>query len=344
MSNSDSAPLVSICIPAYNAGNTIRDTLNSLLMQSYENFEIIVSDNASTDETLKIVSEFKDSRIRVYRNEVNIGGEANFNRCLQLSSGKYTAIFHADDIYEPNMLEMQVCFLEANPKAGAAFTQASLINESGVNIGKINSPKDFNSATYLYSFETIFRALLRHSNFLICPSAMVRTNIYQDEMKFWRWELFGSSADLDMWLRIAQRYPVCILPIPLMRYRISNSQWSAEVRLQTERADFFRVMDFYLAQNDVFALLNQKDLQSYARLERRDKVMRAINSFLIGQSKDVHGLLDDIYSWDAIISSFQSKRGLGVLMAGTYLNIIILLRFNKFGRKSLLLLKKMMHK
>ena len=145
MSTSVTTPLVSICMPAYNAANTIRNALNSLLLQSYKNFEITVSDNASTDDTLKIVSDFEDPRIKIHRNEINIGGEANFNLCIKLATGKYTTIFHADDVYEPNMLEMQVAFLETNHQAGAVFTQASLIDEAGKKIGKINLPEGFNS-------------------------------------------------------------------------------------------------------------------------------------------------------------------------------------------------------
>lgn len=344
MSTSATSPLVSICIPAYNAGNTIRDTLNSLLAQSYKNFEITVSDNASTDDTQKIVSDFKDPRIKIHTNEINIGGEENFNFCLQLATGKYTAIFHADDVYEPNMLEMQVSFLETNHQAGAVFTQASLIDESGINIGKINLPKNFNSPNYLYNFEAIFKAVLHHSNFLICPSVIARTQIYQQEMKCWRWELFGSSADLDMWLRIAQRHPVGILPIPLIQYRISNSQWSAQVRLQTERADFFRVIDYYLEQDIVRALLSPRDLQSYLRLERRDKVMRAINLFLMGYVERSSELLNNIFSFDALKSALQSKRGLGVLIAGGYLRILLFLKLNKFGQMTLSFMKRAMRK
>jgi glycosyltransferase involved in cell wall biosynthesis len=337
-------PLVCICIPTFNAEKTIRETLDSIVKQRYKNLDIHVVDNASTDATLKIVGEFDDPRIKIHRNEVNVGGEGNFNRCIQLATGKYTAIFHADDIYELDMVEAQVAFLEANPAAGAVFTEAKLIDEDGSFIGKIPFPREFSSAVRLYDFKKILKAVLRHSNFLICPSVMARTDVYQHEIRSWRGEMFSSSADLDVWLRIAQLHPVGILPMPLMRYRISNSQWSAGVRLQTEQADFFRVIDHYLGQSDIRAILVKRDIQNYAELERRDSVMRAINFFLMGKTGAVRALLGDINSWDALGSAFQSKRGIGVLVAAIYLHILLLLRLNKFGQITLIFMKQAMGK
>ncbi len=235
----DHPPLVCICIPTYNAAATIRETLKSILDQSYPNLVIHVSDNASTDDTLKVVESVSDGRVHLHRQDKNIGAEGNFNRCIQLAEGKYTAIYHADDLYEPDMVSSQVAFLEAHPEAGAVFTEASTIDETGNKIGEIRLPNGIASSDGLYDFATMLKAVLRHSNFFICPSVMVRTQVYQQEIKCWRGELFRSSADLDLWLRILQQHPVGYLPKRLMRYRISSDQWSAKVRLGTERADFF---------------------------------------------------------------------------------------------------------
>jgi glycosyltransferase involved in cell wall biosynthesis len=338
------APRVSICIPTYNSEKSIRETLCSIVNQTYRNLDIQIVDNASTDGTLLIAVTFDDKRITINRNETNIGAEGNFNRCIQLANGMYTAIYHADDLYDPLMVEKQVAFMEANPEAGAVFTGACLIDEIGNRIGNIKLPKDFNSPDHLYNFGKIFKAVLRHSNFLVCPSVMVRTEIYQQEIVSWRGEIFKSSADLDVWLRIALRHPVGILPLPLMFYRISNSQGSARVRMQKERADFFRVIDYYLGQSDVLALIEKRDIENYAALERRDSVMRAVNMFLTGDTGEVVALLDDIYSWDALRVAFQSKRGLGVLVAAIYLRILLLLRLNKFGQITLIFLKQVMGK
>jgi glycosyltransferase involved in cell wall biosynthesis len=344
LSNSVVTPLVSICIPVYNAENTIHETLNSIVQQTYKNLDIVILDNASTDNTIGIIAKFDDSRIRIHRNAINIGGEKNFNLCIQFAKGKYTAIFHADDVYEPEMIELQVAFLEENIKVAAVFTEATLIDESGKNIGKIKTPKELRLPCRLFNFEIIFKTLLRNSNFFICPSVMVRTEVYQQDMRCWRWEMFGSSADLDMWLRIVQRYFIGIIPMQLMRYRISDTQWSARVRLQTECADFFRVIDHYLDQKEVRALLDKNDIQNYVRLERRDRVMRAINLFLIGRAGEAHDLVDDIPSWDALKATHKCKRSAGVFAAGSYLRVLLFFRLYKLGQVTFGFIKRVMRK
>lgn len=337
---SDSHPLVCICIPTYNAAKTIRETLESILAQTYPNLVVHVSDNASTDDTIKAIESVSDRRVHIHQQENNIGAEGNFNRCIQLAEGKYTAIFHADDVYEPDMVAKQVAFLEANPEAGAVFTEASTIDELGNKIGEIRLPQGIASQSGLYDFATMIKAILRHSNFFICPSAMVRTQVYQQEIKGWRGEQFKSSADLDLWLRILQQHPVGYLQERLMRYRISSSQWSAKVRLGTGRADFFLVSDYYLAQAPVRALLDAVDLRNYRWLERRDRVMRAVNLLLTDHSSQAKELLHDIFSWDALRSAIKTKRGLFALIIGVYVQLLATLGLGKIGKTPLTYLKR----
>lgn len=333
-------PLVSICIPTYNAALTIGETLASILAQTYVNLVVHISDNASTDDTLKIVESVADARMHIHRHVENIGGEGNFNRCIQLAEGKYTAIFHADDVYEAGMVERQVAFLEAHPEAGAVFTEASLIDEVGNRIGEIRLPQGIASQNGLYDFSTMFKAVLRHSNFFICPSVMVRTQLYQQEIKCWRGELFKSSADLDLWLRILQQHPVGYLQERLMRYRISGNQFSSRVRMGTERADFFLVIDYYLEQEPIRVLLASDDLRNYRWLERRDRVMRATNLFITCHPKQANELLNDIFSRDAISSALLTKRGMFVFAMGGYTRLLAALRWNKVGKVSLKYIKR----
>lgn len=340
----DDLPLVCICIPTYNAAVTVRETLESILNQTYPNLVVHISDNASIDDTLQVIEAIADSRVTIHRHAENVGGEANFNRCIQLAEGKYTAIFHADDVYEPEMVAKQAAFLEAHPEAGAVFTEASTIDETGNKIGEIRLPKGIASSGGLYDFVTMLKAVLRHSNFFICPSVMVRTQVYQQEIKGWRGEQFKSSADLDLWLRILQQHPVGYLAERLMRYRISNNQWSAKVRLGTERADFFLVMNHYLAQDAVRSLLDAKDLRNYGWLDRRDRVLRAANLFITGQPGRASALVHDVLSRDALVAALEGKRGAFVLLIGLYMKLLALLRLNKIGKISLTYMKQVARK
>lgn len=336
----DELPLVCICVPTYNAASTVRETLESILAQTYSNLVVHVSDNASTDDTLKVIESIADSRVTIHRHVENIGGEGNFNRCIQLAEGKYTAIFHADDIYEPEMVARQVAFLEAHPEAGAVFTEASLIDEGGNRIGEIRLPKGIERKNELYDFETMFKAVLRHSNFFICPSVMVRTQVYQQEIKCWRGDLFKSSSDLDVWFRVLQYHAIGIIPECLMRYRISNGQYSANLRSRTIRADFFRVTDYYLAQVDVQILLSLDDWKNYRRLERTDRVIRAVNLYLLDQKQEALVLCLDVLSADALRGAVHDRRGFITLAAGIALRLFIFLRVSAIGKPFLLRLKR----
>ena len=337
-------PLVCICIPTYNAEKTIRDTLLSITGQTYRNLTVQVVDNASADRTVAIVEGIGDSRITIHKHGINVGAEGNFNRCIALAKGKYTAIYHADDIYDPQMVAAQVEFLERHPQAGAVFTEALLIDEFGQMIGAIRQPQNLTIKGPLHDFTAVFKAIIEHSNFLICPSVMALTSVYQDEIKSWRGELFDSSADLDVWLRMLKRHPVGILPQATMRYRISRSQWSAKARLDTSRAAFFSVIDHYLAMEEVRQLLTAEDIMNYERLERRDQVMRAANALLQGQPDQAMKLCPDVFSIDSFKAALKTRRGLIVLLLGMYLKAMIFLHLNTIAKASLIQFKRMASK
>lgn len=341
---SKTSPLVCICIPTYNAAATIRETLASVLAQTYTNLVVHISDNASTDGTLKVIESIADQRITIHRQKENIGAEGNFTKCIQLATGKYTAIFHADDVYEPSMVTKQVAFLEANAEAGAVFTEASLIDASGKMIGSLGLPQRLLSVDCLYDFKTIFKFVLQYSNFLICPSAMVRTEVYQQEIRSWRGEAFGTSADLDVWFRILQRHIIGILPERLMRYRISVSQHSEQLRSRTIRSDFFRVIDHYLAQEDVHVLLSPENWLHYCRLERTDRIVRAVNLYLLGHEQEARALCLGILPADAFRAAVHDCRGLATLAAGISLKFFIFLHLPAIGKPLLLRLKRLARK
>ena len=123
------APLVSICIPVNNAEATIERTLASVRADIPEYGEIIVVDNLSTDRTLELVRTFSDSRIRIVENPVHFGcGEDNWNTCFAHSSGKFIALFHADDVYTSEMVARQVKRFKKSRVMGV-FTNAEIIDE-----------------------------------------------------------------------------------------------------------------------------------------------------------------------------------------------------------------------
>ena len=316
-------PLVCICVPTYNVANTIRQTLESILAQTYPNLIMHVSDNASADETLKVIESISDARIHVHRQIENIGAEGNFTKCIQLAAGKYTAIFHADDVYDPVMVAKQVAFLEANLDVGAVFTGARTINENGAFLGNIGRTPGVDDKVVRYKFRELLKAMLLHHNFLICPSVMVRTAIYREDIREWGSELFKSSSDVDTWLRIASKKPIAVLNEPLMYYRISSSQFSNSIRNRTERTDFFLVMDNYLARPDVLGLLTKDDLRHYGWLERHECVARAFNLVVSGKYIEAKKLLHGFFNKDTFSAGIHNRRGLVTLAGGGLLKLLM---------------------
>jgi len=321
-------PLVCICIPTYNAAKTIQETLESILSQTYSNLIVHISDNASTDDTLKILETFHDPRLHIHAHAENVGGEGNFTRCLQMAEGEYTAIYHADDVYEPVIIEKQVDFLESHKEVGSVFTQAITIDEFGNTLGKIGCVPGKGDEIPL-TFEPLLKMMLLHHNFLVCPSVLVRTDIYKNKIKVWGGDLFKSASDIDTWLRLSQIAPIAVLAEPLMRYRISSDQFSDRIRNRTKRTDFFLVMDHYLEKSEVRKFLTTNDFRHYQWLERHESVACAINLLRVNKVEDARVLLKKVLSWDAIFSCVKARKYLLTLVCAISLQMLVAIRLTR---------------
>lgn len=128
-----SKPRISIGMPVYNGERFLSEALNAILAQTYEDFEVIISDNASTDSTQEICKAYaaRDRRIKYYRNERNIGGHKNFNRVFQLATGEYFRWATHDDLCAPESLERCIEVLEQNSDVVLCYTKTKLIDERG---------------------------------------------------------------------------------------------------------------------------------------------------------------------------------------------------------------------
>jgi len=147
-----SLPYVSIGLPVYNGERFLTETLDSLLAQTFENFELVISDNASTDRTQEICEDYaaKDRRIRYYRNDQNLGAARNYNRVFELSTGKYFKWAAHDDLCAPQYLERCVEVLDRKPSVVVCPPKPIYIDENGEkylyqNIKDYDDYLDFNS-------------------------------------------------------------------------------------------------------------------------------------------------------------------------------------------------------
>ncbi len=326
-------PSVCVCVPSYNSEATIGDSLRSILSQTYRDLKVVLSDNASSDATVALARELAstDNRLKISVNSVNIGGENNYTRCIQLSEGELTAIYHADDVYQPDIVHESVAFFKAHPETGAVFTGAYEIDSAGNVIGRRDLPAGLCGGGPR-SFAEVMREVLRRGNFMIFPSAMVRTSVYKDEVKAWNAAAYKTSADLDVWLRIAEKHPVAFINKPLMKYRVSPASYSySYARLRTERQDLFLVLEAYVKKYSG-SIIGQREMDDYRLLVLKDDISIAINHIIKGNSSQARARLGGVFNVSNIICSFRSKVQLKMLMYGWAAWLLSVLPLGTYGR------------
>lgn len=222
-------PKISVIIPIYNGEMTIRETIQSVLNQSFTDFEIIAIDDGSTDRTVEVVRSIKDPRVKVF-SYPNAGQAASRNRGMDRASGEYFAFIDADDLWTPEKLETQLKALEENPEAGVAYSWVDYINESNQYVrsgGRIN----VNGNAYAHLLLTDF--LENGSNPLVRRSAIEKVGNFE--------ETLPPSEDWDLWLRLAAEYDYVCVPHTQILYRISSTSQSSNV--ERVEASCRRVLD-----------------------------------------------------------------------------------------------------
>jgi glycosyltransferase involved in cell wall biosynthesis len=281
------SPKVTLCIPTFNCQAFVEATYRSLEKQNYSSLQFKFFDNHSDDGTYEIIQKLQaeNPALQLTGSSENIGGENNFNRCLQAAEGDYTALFHADDIYYEGIVERAVHEMEKNPTLVAVAFHADRIDETGHSLGERFIPPELRSgAAHILDRKTLLRLVFKYGNFITCPSVVARTPIYRDHIKNWNGQDFKSSADLDVWLRMTEKGPLLFVNEAHMAYRESTASFSYNlIRARTHRHDLFLVLDHYLSDplihddqeiRSFYNFLYFKDisLRSYNILRNNDSI------------------------------------------------------------------------
>lgn len=211
------SPKVSVCIPVYNGGEYLRACIHSILCQSYPYFELLIVNDASTDDSRQIIESFNDPRIRYVENDHNLGLVGNWNHCLELSTGEYITIFHQDDQMRPYNLAKKIALLEAEPQVGMVFSDTIVIDETG----RVLSEHWYNAlepnVDFIRSGRSFFDLMFSNLNVVNCPSVMARRTCYERVGGFDARLPF--TVDMEMWMRMALFYDVAYLAEALIAYR-----------------------------------------------------------------------------------------------------------------------------
>lgn len=230
-------PKVSVLIPCYNAAAFIDESIQSVLDQTFTDFELIIVDNASDDATPQLVAKYcTDPRVQYFRNRVNIGMSGNFNRCLTLAKGMYIKFLMADDKFHPHLLERFVEVLDNNPDVALVTSYRYLLTEKGTT-------KVFETPfAGLQEGKKIIYSTLNDWNWIGEPTTvMFRSKnldlgLFNPEYHYY--------LDWDMWLRHLAVGDCYFVPEPLSYFRMHGSQTSNKIKqnysLYFEEYRFFK--------------------------------------------------------------------------------------------------------
>ncbi|MDO8845976.1 MAG: glycosyltransferase family 2 protein [Methylicorpusculum sp.] len=223
---------VSICIPTYNGEHYLEETLNAVLNQSYTNFEVIIVDDQSSDNTLEIVKSFseKDNRINVFQNDKNLGLVGNWNKCIELAKGDWIKFVFQDDIIHPNCLELLMNSTNDNSKFIVCWrnfifesdtdTKTKEVYESFISLQDV-----FDSSNNIDKQHFAKTVLSYSSNFIGEPtSTLIHKSIFLEYGLFN--PLFNQLCDLEYWIRVGLNEGVTVVPEYLVDFRVHTQATS----------------------------------------------------------------------------------------------------------------------
>ena len=256
-------PKISVLLTSFNHEKYICEAIDSVLNQTFTDFELIILDDASSDDSWRLISQYSDPRIKAFRNEMNGDDKYKLNNAIsEISLGVYIAIHHSDDVWALDKLEKQIAFLEEHPEVGAVFTDALAIAED-------SSPLIDNQHFYSSIFEQPNRT--RHEwlrfffircNALCHPSVLIRKACF-DACGLYSYSMI-QLPDLDMWIRLCLEYEIHVLPEKLVRFRVRDNKENASASRPDSR----------IRHQYEFC----KALQNYRKIKEFDELIKIFSS------------------------------------------------------------------
>jgi|SRR5262245_37494632 len=214
-------PKVSVCIPVYNGQRYLRVAIDSVLHQDFDDYELVICDNASTDDTPRICRNYEDARLRYLRFEERTNQSGNFNRCLSEARGQYLTLLHADDFVLPGFLADRVKSLEDDPRLGFVFGAVKIVDADSLVTSTSNRwPEDRRFATGELVDYLLFGCI-------VCPPSLMVRKSCADRVGLFRSYLTWGH-DWEWTLRLAEQFNALYASKPLAAYRVHADSGTAE--------------------------------------------------------------------------------------------------------------------
>ena len=205
--------LISVIMAVYNGEVYLKPAIQSVLDQTYKNFELIIVNDASTDNTVSIIEAFQDERICLVHNEKNLRLAGSLNKAISMAKGKYLLRMDADDICFPDRFEKQVAYMEKHPELGIAFGSVLKFSD-----GKILREIDSNEKEPEY-----IRSTMLFFNTVYHPNVIMRREIFAEYLYQ---ETYTVSEDMALWLQVTDKYAIARMKDYTLLYRVHQNQVS----------------------------------------------------------------------------------------------------------------------
>lgn len=299
--------MISILLPVYNAGETLPETLQSILNQSYRDWELIVINDGSTDRSEAILLSYTDPRIRYYKNDINLGLIATLNKGLTLVKGDYVARMDSDDIMAPERLQTEINFLERHPEIALCGSDHIVFNPDG-----------FRKRQYYFRTTDEIKAELLFNTPFSHPTILIRKEVL---LKYTYRKEYIYAEDYKLWQEIlSDGYCAANIPSPLLFYRIGNvSQTSKGEAFQEQR---FRIIS-KIQQEALAKGLNVHNNDYYAHLHFNLSTTERLIQFSLKEYplKEIRNYLSQLLQQNEK-EHYVSARSLGRVLGKIWIKLL----------------------
>lgn len=264
--------LMSIGIPTYNNADYIGETIESILAQSYENLELVIVDDNSTDNTYEVISAYeeKDRRVRVYKNETNLGMSGNWNRCLELTRGEYLKLVCADDLLSKDMVAREIAVLEEHPEVVMVSSDTRLVDLNGNYRGWY---RRYKKRGLVDGFEVIRKGFFSQDLFGAPQANTFRRSTFEKIGGFS--SEFHYIVDYDFFVNVAKMGKIYIIHEPLNYFRVRGDSNTGQVMGENKEKTRTYVDEHYRLYKK-----NQEDLHLSDADIQRAVAIRKLRCFM----------------------------------------------------------------
>ncbi|MGN0287713.1 MAG: glycosyltransferase [Atopobiaceae bacterium] len=221
-------PEISVCMPTYNGSKYIKEAIESVLLQTFADFELVITDDCSKDDTLEVVSSFNDPRIKVYRNQKNLGLVGNWNECVSKASGAYVQFFFQDDVMEKDNLMRKHALMTENPRVSLCFSASCIID---ANDAVTMKRRPFKKTQVFDGHDFAVRAFRTHnvygepSNVMLKREAMRKVGEFNSILCY--------SPDWEYWIRMSLAGDVGYVDEYLTNFRVASESTTSGLFAET---------------------------------------------------------------------------------------------------------------